>query len=461
MLHTHIVEALEGLAAERLGEQVERLAHHAWRGEVWTKAVVYCRQAGEKALTRSAYREAVGYFEQALRALSHLPETCDTLAQAIDLRFHLRNALLPFGEYGQIFDHLRAAQTLAEALHDPRRLGRACAYLTEYFRQTGALDRAVESGERALATAPGDFALQVMATLLLGMACHARGDYGRAVDCFRRNVVSLTGDLIRERFGMIGLPAVLSRTWLVSCLAELGVFAEGVARGDEAVRMTEGVDHPFSVIQAYFGLGELYLRKGDLPKAIPLLERGLELCHGANILAWFPTVAAALGYVYTLAGRVDEALPLLQQAVGQDVSTGLSAGHARRVAYLSEAYMLVGRTEEATDLAERALTHAGELKARGFEAYALRLFGEIRMSREPPKVEQAEASYRQALALAEELGMRPLVAHCHLGLGRLYGQMGQGAQARAALSAAIALYRTLDMTFWLPQAEVALAQVEG
>jgi tetratricopeptide (TPR) repeat protein len=214
------------------------------------------------------------------------------------------------------------------------------------------------------------------------------------------------------------------------------------------------------VIQAYFSLGGLYLRKGDLPKAIPLLERGLELCHGANILNWFPTVAAALGYVYTLAGRVDEALPLLKQAVGQDVSMGIAAGHARRVSYLSEAYMLVGRIEEATDLAERALALAGDLKARANEAYALRLFGEIHVSREPPKVEQAEASYRQALALAEELGMRPLVAHCHLGLGRLYGQMGQVEQARAALSAAIALYRALDMTFWLPQAEVALAQVE-
>ena len=192
---------------------------------------------------------------------------------------------------------------------------------------TGDSARAVESGERALAlaTALGDFALEVMATFFVGTAYHALGDYRRAVDCFRRNVASLTGELIRERFGMTGLPAVMSRTWLVSCLADLGAFDEGTARGEEAVRLAEAVDHPFSLTQAYFALGSLYLRKGDLHQAIPVLERGLELCQVANILTWFPTVAATLGYAYTLAGRVAEALPLLQQAAAQDTSRGISA----------------------------------------------------------------------------------------------------------------------------------------
>jgi tetratricopeptide (TPR) repeat protein len=224
--------------------------------------------------------------------------------------------------------------------------------------------------------------------------------------------------------------------------------------------MTEALDHPFSVTQAYFGLGVLYLRKGDLFKAIPVLERGLGLCQVANILTWFPTVAAALGYAYTLAGRMAEGLPLLQQAVGQDVSKATSTGHALWVVYLSEAYMLVGHMEEATDLVERALTLAGNLKARSCEAYALRLQGELLSYRAPPEAEQAEASYRQAFALADELGMRPLVAHCHLGLGTLYLKIERPEQARAALSTAIDLYRAMDMTFWLPQAEAALAQVE-
>jgi tetratricopeptide (TPR) repeat protein len=461
-LHARIVEAVERLYADRLDEQVERLAYHALRGEVWGKVFVYFRQAGTKAAARSAHQEAVGCFEQALVALQHLPEDQDTCEQAIDLRFSMRNALLPLGVHEQIFDHLHAAQSVAEALHDERRLGQACAYLAEYFRMTGNSARAVESGERALAlaTALGDFTLEVMATFFLGTAYQALGDYRRAVDCFRRNVASLTGELVRERFGMAGLPAVMSRTWLVSCLADLGAFDEGAARGEEAVRLAEAVDHPFSRTQAYFALGSLYLRKGDLPKAIPVLERGLGLCQVAYILTWFPTVAATLGYAYTLAGRVAEALPLLQQAAGQDTSRGISAAHARWVAYLSEAYLLTGHMAEAHGLARSALAFARDLKTRGNEAYALRLIGEIHARQDPPEVEAAEAAYRQALALAEELGMRPLLAHCHLGLGALYAKVGQLAQARAALATAIELFHAMGMTFWLPRAEAMLAQTE-
>jgi predicted ATPase len=105
-LHSRIVEAIEALDANRLGEQVERLAHHALRGEVWDKAVTYCRQAGVKAAERSAYRGAAAYLEQALGALQHLPESRNTVEQAIDLRFDLRNALFDLGDHGPILEHL-------------------------------------------------------------------------------------------------------------------------------------------------------------------------------------------------------------------------------------------------------------------------------------------------------------------------------------------------------------------
>jgi tetratricopeptide (TPR) repeat protein len=116
--------------------------------------------------------------------------------------------------------------------------------------------------------------------------------------------------------------------------------------------------------------------------------------------------------------------------------------------------------QEAVQLAGRALDLARAHKERGHEAWALRLLGEIAAHQDPPEIAQAEAHYQQALALAEDLGMRPLVAHCHLGLGTLYAATGQREPARAALSAAIELYRAMEMTFWLPQAEAALAQAE-
>jgi len=128
---------------------------------------------------------------------------------------------------------------------------------------------------------------------------------------------------------------------------------------------------------------------------------------------------------------------------------------------MSAAQILAGHLEEAHTLAERVLAFTRAHQERGHQAYALRLLGEIAARREPPECAQAEAHYRQALILAEELGMRPLQAHCHRGLGTLYAMTGQREQARAELSAAIDLYRAMDMTFWLFQAEAALAQVEG
>jgi len=170
-------------------------------------------------------------------------------------------------------------------------------------------------------------------------------------------------------------------------------------------------------------------------------------------------MAVALGAAYTLRGRVADAVPLLTQALEQSVATGTVAFQALCGLSVGGAQLLAGRLEEAHTLAEQALVHAREHQERGNEAYALHLLGEVAAHRDPPESEQAEAHYRQALALAEELGMRPLVAHCHHGLGVLYRKLGRGAQARPELSAAIAMYRAMDMSFWLPQTEAALAQV--
>jgi class 3 adenylate cyclase/tetratricopeptide (TPR) repeat protein len=459
-LHARIVDASERLYADRLTEQAERLAQHACRGEVWDKAVAYCRQAGTKALARSALREVVACFEQALEALKHLPESRAMQEQAIDLRFDLRHTLFALGEIRQVLDSLREDATLAKTLDDQPRLGRVFAYMCRYCREMGDYDGAVESGQHALAIAEtlGDGALQVTAQHFLGVAYHVLGDHRRAMGLLRSNVELLAGDLLRERFSMIGLPTVLSRHWLGRCLAELGAFPEGIAHREEAVRIAEAVDHQMSLILAYHGVGFLSLRKGDLSRAIPMLERCLELCRVLNFRLLFSETAAALGCAYAFAGRVAEALPLLEQAEQRGAAMGTTGGQSLRVGYVSEAYLLAGRMEEAVQLAGRALDLSRDYKERGHEAWALRLLGEIAAHQAPPKIEPAANYYRQALALAEELGMRPLVAHCHLGLGTLYAKTGQWEQACAELSTAIELYRAMEMTFWLSQAEAMLAE---
>jgi tetratricopeptide (TPR) repeat protein len=412
---------------------------------------------------RSAHREAVAYFEQALMALTQLPETCDTLEQAIDLRCDLRNALLPLGEQRRIFDYLREAEALAERLGDDQRLGRVASYLCIYFSNMGEHDRAIAAGQRALtlATTSGEFDDQVVAQTNLGIAYNDVGDFRQALDFFQRVRALLTGELYYAYFGHVAPPAVTSRMRLAVCLAELGNFAEGRGMGEEAVRLAETIAQPYTIAAALMFVGIPYSRQGDIYKAIHVLERSLALCQSTSIPRVFPLTASILSATYALAGRTAEALPILDQTLERIATGSRMFFHALVLTELSEALLLVGRVDEASALAARLLELSRTYPGRGYQAHACRLLGDIAMRRDPPDVDQATAHYRQALTLAEEMGMRPLQAHCHRGLGTLYAQTGRAEQARTALSAAIALYRSMDMTFWLSQVEVALAQVEG
>ena len=257
---------------------MERLAHHALRGEVWDKALAYGHQAGEKARTRSAYREAVVYFEQALAALAHLPESRAATEQAIDLRLGLHGALNALREAPErMLEHLRRAATLAETLGDQRRLGQVYAEMSLNCWVAGEVDRALVSGQRALALAAtlGHVGLQAQAHLSLGRSYYDTGDYLRAVESFERNVATLQGDLLYEGFGSNNNIAASSRAWLSLCHAERGAFTEGLAMAEEGLRIAETVQNPFSLIEACLGVSTVYLRQGEVQRAIPMLERAM------------------------------------------------------------------------------------------------------------------------------------------------------------------------------------------
>jgi tetratricopeptide (TPR) repeat protein len=273
-------------------------------------------------------------------------------------------------------------------------------------------------------------------------------------------VASLDGARRYEHFNEFFLPAVLSRVWLAWCHAELGMFAEGRALGEEGFRIAEAVDHLASLMYASWGIGLPALHQGDLPRALPLLERAVDLCQDTDLPVFFPRMAAPLGAAYLLSGRVADAVQLLTLAMEQTMATATASFQVPCALSLGETQMMGGRLEEAHPLAERTLTLAREHHERGHEAYALHLLGAIAAHCDPPHAEKAAHYYRQALALADELGMRPLQAHCHRGLGTLYAKTGQAEQARTALSTAIEMYRGMEMTFWLPQTETALKQVE-
>jgi predicted ATPase/class 3 adenylate cyclase len=462
VLHARIVEVLEAMAGDRLDDQVERLAQHALRGEVWEKALAYGRQAGDKARTRSAYREAVVCYEQALAALEHLPDSRAATEQAIDLRLGLSIALNALGEPpGRLLDHLRRAETLAQTLDDQRRLGRVYVQMSTNFRVEGEVDRAIVYGQRALAVAAllGHVGLQTRAHLSLGYVYYDAGDYARAVESLGRNVATLQGDLLSERFGSDSMVAVTSLAWLSLCHAELGAFTEGLAIAEEGLRLAETVNRTFSLVEACYGVSVVYLRQGEVQRAIPVLERSMGLCQEWHIPLFLTWQAATLGLAYALDGRVAAGLALVEHGVEDAVARGRPRALVGAVTRLSEAYLLAGRVEEARHHAAQAVELARQYQQRGDQAWALWLLGEGMARQASTEVEPATGHYRQALALAEALGMRPLQAHCHRGLGILYGTLGQQEQARRELSTAIAMYRAMAMTFWLPQTEAALAMV--
>jgi tetratricopeptide (TPR) repeat protein len=454
-LHARVVEAMEALAGDRLAEQVDQLAYHALRGEVWAKAVTYCQQAGARAFDR----EAVAAFEQALQALAHLPEDDDTRGLALELRLALGRALRVLGEHGRCLALLGEAEALARALDDRARLGRVLAQRAHVLRLTGDLDSAIAAGQQActLAATLGDSALQGQTSLNLEQVYTAIGDFGRAAALLRQNVAA---ERASERLSTD--VRIESRAWLARTLASLGEFTEGRRHGEEALRLATVDGGGATPIIAHGCLGFLYLAHGDLEHAIRVYDQGLVRCRASGYRGGFlRPIMVGLGYAAALQGRLVEGRALLEEAIREGIQTGgLQSSLASGVALLSEVCRLAGRGEEAWQHARQALDLARQQQARGNEALALHQLGTVHAHADPPDAEPAEVHYQQALALADELGMRPLQAHCHRGLGTLYAAAGQREQAGSALTTAIAMYQSMEMTFWLPETEAALVQVE-
>ena len=325
--------------------------------------------------------------------------------------------------------------------------------MAQYCFLTGACEDAIQSGRRALALAAelGDFDLQVLATFYLGQAFHIQGDYRSASELFRQNMGALRDDRVHDHFGLPAPLSLFSMTWLGLGLAELGEFAEGTQVLEAALHLAEIANVPYGLISAFYASGMLDLRKGDIQKAIPAFMHGLELCRSWNIPLWIPSFLSSLGHAHALSGNPEVALPLLTEGLEKVDELKITSGHSLIVARLAEAHLRAKRVADARPLAARALELARAAHERGHEATALRLGADIAADAVPLDLEKAAHGYHQALALAEELGMRPLVAECRFGLGRLYRRAGDGAQAGEHLRAAAALFKSMDMQLWLDQ----------
>jgi tetratricopeptide (TPR) repeat protein len=248
------------------------------------------------------------------------------------------------------------------------------------------------------------------------------------------------------------------RSVLGIALGPLGQFAEAFGRLREAMHIAEEAGQVLSLLYALLGLGTLKLDQGDFAGAVAPLERGLELCRTREVPVLIQEFAGALGAAYSGTGRGAEAVALMEarRAAEQKQRYWLWPG---RVGALGEAYLLDGRLADATRIAEDGLAAARQFGERGVEGQLLRLLGDIAAHPDRVEVDTAQAHYRQALALAEELGLRPLMARCHFGLGKLYARTGKREEAQEHLTAAATMYREMGMTYWLERAEAELREL--
>ena len=418
----------------------------------------YLRQAGGKAAARSALLDARAWFEQALGVLEALPESQATLEQAFDIRLELRPVLRQLGEGRQMLEHLREAEALAERLKDDRRRGRVCAFMTTVQSSLDELDEALVTGTRALEIAErlGDLRLRIAhhelsrAGALLSGRVRTGGRVGHRQP---RGAARRLGPRV-FRYGRAGIG--LRSRFLIMSLAELGQ----IRRGGQ-VRGGGDPDSPSRRSMRTPSVGP------TSPRACSTSSRatGRRRAHGSstwiamlrtgNVAVHLPWAVASSAWALAQLGEASEALSRLregEQLLERQAARGI-------VGHRGWAYQRGGSRLSAARPARRGAA-PGRPRGRILRG-ASRASRPMRCtcsatSRPIPTgsmPRRGEAHYREALALAEPRGMRPLVAHCHLGLGKLYRRTGKPERAHESLTTATTMYREMDMGFWLKQAE--------
>jgi class 3 adenylate cyclase/tetratricopeptide (TPR) repeat protein len=453
-MHARLVQAIETTYAERLVEHMEHLARHAFLGEDWPKAVAYLEQWGRAVLARAANREAANCFGKALAALARLPDTAERQAHRVDLLLDLRQAEFAFGDLRKNLEDLREAERAALALGDRRRLGWVHVHTAQQHYIMGRNDVSLALARSAMSIADelSDPRLQTASRYQLGATLHDVGAYREAEEIFRRNIEELPGERARDRCDMQSFPAVHARAMLASALAQRGDFTSAIRVGQDAVALAETLHHPFTEARATWELSKLHVLRGDTVEGLRWLNRTEEVTRAWQQTIWESYLAWCRGHLYALSGQAEAGLALLQKALDEHEARQRGNWKALMAVHLGEACLLAGRRQEARAAADRGLALAREGAERGHEAYALRLSAAIAADGEPTDGAAVERRYHDALTLATELGMRPLMAHCHAGLGTLYRRLGNPSLARDHLARAAHMYREMDMRLWLEQA---------
>jgi len=446
-LHGQIARALEERFADVVASQPEIVAHHFTEAGLVDPAVDYWLMAGEKAYSLYANEDAVRFFERAVALLQKLPETRDNLERAVDIRFQLRNALLPLGETDRILRSLDELDPILACLGDKLRSAQYAAYRCNHHFLIGEQRRAIEFAETAirLAREHGDPGVLGESLYRLGQSYHALGQYRQAIMLLEQSLEFNSDVPRRDRFNQFTVPSVVKRTWLVMALVECGHFDAGMNHAKRALETAETAEHPLSEVLGWLSIGRVLLRKREIEGAVSALERGLELCDRWSLQVWRPRLVSDLGVAYARSGRTKEGLEVAQEAISGAELMHLIVDRAGLLVRLGQVLLMAGRIEAALKLGQQAVEIAVAHEAKGDEAWARFLIGRSCWASDPKDLNESEKQLGIALQLAADCEARPLAAFCHTTLSGVYGQRGDQARAQEFNDAAAATYRELGM----------------
>jgi tetratricopeptide (TPR) repeat protein len=448
-LHKAALSAGEEFNTDSSSEKAEWLAFHAFRAGVWDKAVKYLQTAAARAIARSANRVAIEHLENALIAAEQLPEP-DRTSVALDLRIDLRHAVTPLGQVRRTLQHLEIAETLATELNDRSRLGRVVSFTANCLVLLGRYEEALTTGARALEIAReiGDRRLELGTYYYIARATRLLGAYPATIAAYREAANGIDDGPLDDFLILRVLPAARVRGQLAVALAEVGDFAEAEAQAAEAVRRSNAASQPDAVMWSHWGNGMVMLLRGDAREAAGIFDHLLRLCKAHDLDAYVSRIMAALGCAKARSGRVHDGLQLLQEAVALDRSDEARTTRAFALTALAEASLLAGDAEKALSHVTESLRQTEKYRERGEEAYARWLHATI-LSVSAENSEAASSMFMGAADLAAELGMKPLLAHCYLGLGDLDASCGVTSPLCAPWDRGLRLLETLGMRRWI------------
>jgi tetratricopeptide (TPR) repeat protein len=442
-----VLRAMEAQHRSAPQDVVENLAHHALNAALWKEAVLYLRQAGDKAVELSAYREGGAFFESSLQALTHLAQDQERIREGIDIRLKLRPIFAATAEYDRLEHCLAEAETLATSIDDRPRLAAINVARSFVHNWRGELDASIQCGLRArgIAREIGDRAVDIGASFYLGQAYMWRGDFRQSLAVLEDNLSWIDGPMRYQRVGTTGTGSVLWLGMLGASHGRLGNFEVAIDATRTACRIADEVKRPADIALAYWWAGFIWSHRGNVPQALQALEHGFEVCRSSQINYLVPILSTSLGYTYALAGRIAEGISMLANSVEISRASNFTYGQAWSSVYLGFAKLLDNNYEGMLDHAKGVLELARAYKYRAIEVDALRLLADIYRSAPGPDQTAAERHYREACEMSLELGLQPEYARCQIGLAQTLMLSGREAEAESLFEQASLLCRSMGL----------------